>query len=150
IKGLNVMKAITHALKQIFAAGGDIKQKGTETSLVEQFLFPKLGTGHMWEKVAGKVKDKGGTILTHQNVTKINVEGNRVVSVDCVDEVTGEKKTHTGDVFFSTMPMKELVRALSCEVPAAVKEVSEGLVYRDFVQVGVLVNKMLVTEDDGA
>ncbi len=149
IKGLNILKALTHALKQISSPKpGDLKQKGTETSLVEQFLFPKLGTGQMWELVAAKVLERGGEIVTNTNVTRVNTEGEKVVSIETVDQVTGETKSYSGDLFFSTMPMKELVNALSCEVPPAIKEVSDGLVYRDFVQVGVLVNKMKITEPD--
>lgn len=147
IKGLNVRKAIEHAARRLVAPSGDLKQKQTETSLVEQFLFPKLGTGQMWEEVASRVKEKGGEIIINTDVVKINVEGNRVVSVETVD-TSGQKKTLTGDYFFSSMPVKELVRILSCEVPPAIKEISEGLVYRDFVQVGVLVNKLKVTEPD--
>jgi len=146
IKGLNVSKAIMHAMKKVLNPPSDLKQKGTETSLVEQFLFPKLGAGQMWEEVARKVKERGGEIITHTNVTLINVEGKQIASVETENSQTGEKRTFSGDFVFSTMPMKELVRDLSCEVPKDVKEIAEGLVYRDFVQVGVLVDKMMITE----
>jgi len=146
IKGLNIMKALTHALKKVVSPPKDIKQKGTETSLVEQFLFPKYGAGQMWEVVSGKVREGGGQIVVDTNVTRINVKDNRVISVETENSKTGEKKTFTGDMFFSTMPIQELVRDLSCDVPKDVKEIAEGLVYRDFVQVGVLVDKMKITE----
>jgi protoporphyrinogen oxidase len=55
-----------------------------------------------------------------------------------------------GDFFFSTMPVRDLIRALSTPVPAEVREVSEGLVYRDFITVGLLVNKLKLTEPDGS
>jgi protoporphyrinogen oxidase len=48
------------------------------------------------------------------------------------------------------MPIQHLIRSLQCPVPAEVKEVSEGLIYRDFITVGLLVNKLLVTEPDGS
>lgn len=148
IKGLNVSKAIMHALKKILNPVSDLKQKGTETSLVEQFLFPKLGTGQMWETVAEKLKAKNAQIITKTTVMHINVEGNRIASVDTTDG-NGTHHTIIGDFFFSTMPIKELIRALSCEVPPEIRAISEGLVYRDFVQVGVLVNNLKVTEDAG-
>lgn len=147
VKGLSIMKTLIHAVKKVFSGIGDIKQKGTETSLVEQFLFPKLGTGQMWEEVAGHVTNKGGDIHTLYNVEKINIEGKRVVSVEAVHATTGEKQTFTGDYFFSTMPIQELIRSLSCDVPPSIKEISEGLVYRDFVEVGILCNKLKVTEE---
>ena len=55
-----------------------------------------------------------------------------------------------GDYFFSTMPMKELIRALDVEAPAEVQAVSDGLVYRDFITVGLLLNKLKIKEADGS
>jgi len=52
-----------------------------------------------------------------------------------------------GDYFFSTMPIKELVRAFDTEVPAHVREISEGLIYRDFITVGMLLNRLQIKED---
>ncbi|MGA8290366.1 MAG: hypothetical protein WB950_16775, partial [Acidobacteriaceae bacterium] len=54
------------------------------------------------------------------------------------------------DYVVSTMPIQHLIRSLQCPIPAEVKEVSEGLIYRDFITVGLLVNKLLVTEPDGS
>jgi protoporphyrinogen oxidase len=147
IKGLNILKTLTHAFKKAVGSVGGIRQKETETSLVEQFLFPKLGTGQMWELVAEKIKAKGGQILTERDVAGIQVEARRVVKVEAKNRQTGENESYTGDYFFSTMPMNELVRSLSADVPKEIKEISEGLVYRDFVEVGLLVNKLNVHEN---
>lgn len=147
IKGLNIAKALMHAAKQVMKVDDGLRQKTTETSLVEQFMFPKLGAGQMWEVTANKVKELGGEILSGYEVTKINVDNNRVSSIEAVHDKTGETKTFTGDYFFSTMPIKELVDSLSCTVPNNVREVSDGLAYRDFVQVGLLVNKLKVSDD---
>jgi protoporphyrinogen oxidase len=146
IKGLNIFKVLGHAVKKIFAGSGDLRQKGTETSLVEQFLYPKLGTGSMWIETARKVKDMGGDIRMNQEVEKLKVENNRVVSVTVRDSKTGETSELTGDYFFSTMPIKELVNKLDCDVPANVKEIANGLVYRDFIEVCLLVKKMKVKD----
>jgi protoporphyrinogen oxidase len=142
IKGLSIIKALTHAAKKILQGNGDIRQKGTETSLVEQFFYPKLGTGSMWEEAARRVLESGGEIHHNQNVERLIIENNRVVGVEVKDSVTGETKTWRGDYFFSTMPIKELVQAFSNDVPKDVKRISDGLVYRDFVEVGVLVNRL--------
>ena len=146
VKGLSIMKTLAHAAKKLLGSAGGIRQKETETSLVEQFLFPKLGTGQMWEEVARIVRDKGGEIHLQRNVSAITVEGTRVLSIETVN-ASGEKETVKGDYFFSTMPMKELVRCLSQPPPPEIKSISDGLVYRDFIEVGLLVNKLNVSED---
>jgi protoporphyrinogen oxidase len=71
-----------------------------------------------------------------------------VVSVEGVN-AAGERVTYSGDYFFSTMPVRDLIRAISGEVPQDVREISEGLMYRDFITVGLLVSKLAVTEENG-
>jgi protoporphyrinogen oxidase len=151
IKGLSLKSAVTHFLKRAFAPhrAEGLAQKNTETSLIERFLYPKLGPGQLWEHVAGLVKAGGGEVHFDMRVDRINVAENKVVSVEAVNEA-GERSTFQGDYFFSTMPVKELIRALSCDVPAEVSEVSEGLVYRDFITVGLLAKKLALTEKDGS
>ncbi len=152
IKGLSVTKAILHFVKQIFQrpGGSDISQKGTETSLIEQFLYPKLGPGQMWDVVAERVKEMGGEVKTGINVTRLLTDGQRIRAVETVDE-TGATQVVDGDYFLSTMPMQELVRGLDCEVPKDISEINEGLIYRDFVTVGLLLNQLKIKEmdDDG-
>jgi protoporphyrinogen oxidase len=151
IKGLSLKGAVTNFLKKTFALHRPegLAQKNTETSLIERFLYPKLGPGQLWEHVAGLVKAGGGEVRCGMRVDRINVAENRVVSVEAVNEA-GERSTFAGDYFFSTMPVKELIRSLSCDVPAEVTEVSEGLVYRDFITVGLLAKKLALTEKDGS
>jgi protoporphyrinogen oxidase len=129
----------------------DIKQKGTDTSLIERFLYPKFGPGQLWEHVASKVVLGGGEIHLGWKVEQIHTEGKRVASVDAVSNA-GERRNFPGDYFFSTMPMRDLVNAMACtgtEIPPEVKEVSDGLIYRDFITIGILIDKLSVTEPDG-
>ena len=155
IKGLSVVKAIKHFFKRKAANGnakgeprGDVAQKETETSLIERFLYPKFGPGQMWDEVARRVREKGGTILTETEVTSLHVDGNRISGVTATDSKTGERRLFEGDFFMSTLPIKELVRSLTTEVPADVQFVSDNLPYRDFITVGLLVNKLKVREND--
>jgi protoporphyrinogen oxidase len=151
IKGLSLKGVIMHFLKKTFVRQNKdgISQKQVETSLIEKFLYPKFGPGQLWEYVAGLVSQGGGEIHFGISIERIHVEGNRVTSVEGVTK-SGERVTFTGDYFFSTMPVKDLIRSFSCEVPAEVREVAEGLVYRDFITVGLLAKKLTVTEDDGS
>jgi protoporphyrinogen oxidase len=155
IKGLSLTTALKHFVRKAFSkpSGGekDVSQKGTDTSLIERFLYPKFGPGQLWEHVADKVRAAGGEIHMQRHVDRLIVDANRVVAVETVN-ANGERERFDGDFFISTMPMKELVRALAAggaEVPANVREVSEGLEYRDFITVGVLANRLDVTEPDG-
>jgi protoporphyrinogen oxidase len=150
IKGLSLTTAVKHFLKKSFSrkSTGDVAQKGTDTSLIERFMYPKYGPGQLWEYVADQIVAKGGEIRMGWKVDTIHCAGDRVVSIEAVNDA-GERETLTGDYFFSTMPMKELVRALDAKVPAAVREVSEGLEYRDFITVGLLVDRLKVQERDG-
>jgi protoporphyrinogen oxidase len=148
IKGLSIKKAISHFIRQRFARRADIEQKTTETSLIEQFLYPKYGPGQMWEEVAKKVVELGGEVLTGYDVVALEPEGARVRSLTAVNAAGGERRTFEGDYFFSTMPIKELARALDGSVPAAVREVSEGLIYRDFITVGLLLRKLAIKDGE--
>jgi protoporphyrinogen oxidase len=145
IKGLSIRKALAHFLKQAVASKQDIAQKNTETSLIEQFLYPKFGPGQMWDEVARKVVGLGGEIVTQFDVTGVETEAGRVVAVTGKG-AGGAARRFAGDYFFSTTSVQELVRALGAAVPANVREVSEGLQYRDFVTVGLLLSKLKIRE----
>jgi protoporphyrinogen oxidase len=145
VKGLSITKTLLHAARKLFGKrSGDIAQKGVETSLIEQFLYPKFGPGQMWEEVARQVREKGGEIRTGWTVTSVIADGTRVRGVRAVNQETGEESCFEGDFVFSTAPIKELLAGFSPPPPAAVKEVSDGLVYRDFITVGLLVPRLKI------
>jgi protoporphyrinogen oxidase len=155
IKGLSLTTAVKHFVKKTFGkkrdaatANGDLAQKGTDTSLIERFMYPKFGPGQLWEHVADLIREKGGEIHMGWKVDAIHCDGARVLSIDAVN-ASGERENFTGDYFFSTMPMRELVQAMDAPVPQNVREVSDGLQYRDFITVGLLVDRLKVKEPDG-
>ncbi|HLK47702.1 MAG TPA: NAD(P)/FAD-dependent oxidoreductase [Bryobacteraceae bacterium] len=149
IKGLSITKAVTHFLKKRYQKkpAGDLAQKGTETSLIEKFIYPKLGPGQLWECVAEDVCRKGGMVRTGWSVDKLYTDGSRVRAAEMVHTTTGRRERVEADYFFSTMPVKELIRSLDAPVPANVREVSEGLIYRDFITVGLLLKKLKIHEN---
>ena len=151
IKGLSLTTAVKHFVKKTLSrksTSGDVAQKGVDTSLIERFLYPKFGPGQLWEHVADKVVAGGGEIHMGLTVDRILTDGVRVTALEAVN-AEGVRQRFTGDFYLSTMPMRDLVRALDADVPANVREVSEGLEYRDFITVGVLANKLTVREPDG-
>jgi protoporphyrinogen oxidase len=145
IKGLSLKETLRHMLKKQFRKPDDIAQKDTETSLIEQFLYPRLGPGQMWELVAEQVQAMGGEIHTNHEVANVHCDGKRVLSVSARDDKRAKKEFH-GDYFFSTMAVKDLVHAMDAKIPEKIKEVSDGLQYRDFIIVGLLVKKLKVAE----
>jgi protoporphyrinogen oxidase len=151
IKGLSLRTAIAHFLKKGLSAkkAGDIAQKQVETSLIEKFLYPKFGPGQLWEHVACLVRQRGGEVRLGWRVRKLHVEDQRIVSVEAINE-RGETQTFAADYVFSTMPVRELIHSLDVEAPTEVRAVADGLIYRDFVTVGLLVDRLAVTEPDAS
>ena len=147
VKGLSIRSAIWHAFRTMIRKDRSVGQKGTETSLIEQFLYPKLGPGQMWEMVAAMVSDNGGEVHPRQKVVGVGWNGARIQSVTTEEEGTGRLTEWEGDYFLSSMPVKDLVAAMGNDVPADVSRVAEGLVYRDFVTVGVLLNKLKIKNE---
>ncbi len=145
VKGLSITRTILHFVKKIFRRSKDVRQKDTETSLIEQFMYPKLGPGQLWEVVAEKVKAMGGQILTECDVDSILTAGSRVRGVTARAR-SGKSREFRGDYVFSTMPIKELVSKLQAKVPPAVRAISDGLQYRDFITAGLLVKKLAVKD----
>ncbi|HSZ25030.1 MAG TPA: hypothetical protein VK766_04900, partial [Cytophagaceae bacterium] len=90
----------------------------------------------------------GGKVLRNKKVISIQHSGNSVFSVTVKDRHTDKEQILEGDYFISTMPVKELIHCLS-KVPAEIRNISNGLVYRDFITVGLLLNKMKIKEPDG-
>lgn len=142
VKGLSVAKTILNAITKPFKKH-DLSQKNQETSLIEQFMYPKLGPGYMWEKVAKIIQEKGGIIHLNQKIVEINSDENQIDSVTVEDTQTGETIVNSADYFISTMPVRELILG-NKNVPEDIHEVAEGLKYRDFMTVGLLLDKLKI------
>ena len=148
VKGLSIYRALVHMARSLRPKRDtDIAQKRVETSLIEKFLYPKFGPGQMWEQTAESVIAGGGEVLTGWRVNRIeHRDHQRVTAVVATHAKTGEQRRFEGDCFFSTMPVKELAAALDPEVPAAIREVANGLVYRDFMTVGILCRRLIARD----
>ncbi len=147
IKGLSVSRAIFHAIRNIAGRDNSLGQKSTETSLIEQFLYPKFGPGQMWETVADLVREKGASIYLKSKVVGVYSKDNRIVSLKIKDENSGDTSDIKADYFFSSMPVRDLIRGFGEKAPEDVRSVARGLQYRDFITVGLLLNKLRVRQD---
>ena len=151
VKGLSIFRAASHMLMALLPPrlARRFRNK-SETSLIEKFLYPKFGPGQMWEEVARQVEAGGGHILTGWIVDRIEHEDHRrVIAVEARHTATGERRRVQGNWFFSTMPVRELIAALDPPAPRPVAEVAEGLLYRDFVIVGMLCRRLSVNGTEG-
>jgi protoporphyrinogen oxidase len=150
IKGLSLTTAVLHFLKKVFSSPKNeaIQQKGTETSLIEKFLYPKYGPGQLWEHAADQIRSRGGEIHLGWRAARLFVQGDRITAVEAISD-SGERRRFPADYVFSTMPVRELIDAMDVPIPSEVREVSDGLQYRDFITVGLLVDGLTVREADG-
>ena len=145
VKGLSLLGIVRHALGSIFRAkgngAGDLAQKGVETSLIEQFLYPKHGPGQMWERVTEMIRERGGEVHTNAKVTGLQHEDGRITGATMLNG-TGKLRAIQGDFYFSTTDVRQLMGAMEPAPPAVVREVSDGLIYRDFITVGLLLTNL--------
>ena len=138
IKGLSIVKILRQALKKIAGSKQDLKQKNTETSLIEKFYYPKYGPGHFWNVVAKKIVELGGEIKINTKIVSFETDGNKIKSV------TDDKGIkYEADYFLSSMPVQDLINGFD-KKDAEVKRVSDGLGYRSFITVGLLVKDTII------
>ena len=136
VKGLSIIAV----LKDIFGKIFNKKNRAVETSLIEEFAYPKLGPGQLWELTASEFEKMGGKIITNAKVTEIiKDDDNKITGL--IYEKDGEKITIEGDYIISSMPVKDLVQGMN-DVPESIREIAKGLPYRDYMTVGVLIKKL--------
>lgn len=133
VKGLSI-RAV---LKDIFGKAFNRQNRTVETSLIEEFAYPKLGPGQLWELTAEEIRKKGGSILMNARVVGILKDAdNRINGLQYIRD--GKEETISGDLVISSMPIKDLVAGMN-DVPKEFRDIAEGLPYRDYMTVGVLV-----------
>ena len=135
-KGLSIMGI----LKDFFGKLFKVKNRKVNTSLIEEFKYPKLGPGQLWDVTAAEVEKLGGTIIKNAKVTKLHKNADNVLT-SLTYEKDGQEFTMEGDYFISSMPVKDLVGGMN-DVPAEPARIAKGLPYRDYMTLGVLVPKI--------
>ena len=133
VKGLSLFKALWSIITKPFRKNS----KNVETSLIEQYVYPKKGPGQLWETLADEVKKLGGEIIMNCGVTGISTSNGEVTSV------TAGGKEFKGDYYISSMPVKDLVDGMK-NVPEDVAKTAHELPYRDFITVGLLCDKLKI------
>jgi protoporphyrinogen oxidase len=136
VKGLSIKAVIKDIFNKKFN-----KKAEVETSLIEEFWYPKYGPGELWEVLATEIEKLGGKIKKGYLVKNIVFNNNKIKSVECISN--GKTEALDADIFISSMPIKDLVLGLKGEqIPENIVEIAKGLPYRDFITVGLLVKKL--------
>ena len=143
-KGLS----ITAIIKDVFGKIFKKKNRKVETSLIEEFKYPKLGPGELWEVTAKKVQNLGGNIIMNAEVVGIIKENNSdheiIKGVEYIKD--GKREKLFGDYIISSMPMKDLIVGMN-DVPEDITRIASGLPYRDYMTLGVLVSKLALKNE---
>src|SRR3954454_5128759 len=135
IKNLSLFRAVWEALKPKRIRRKKDKSKQV-TSLIEEFNYPKYGPGMMWEKCTELITAKGTKVVFDSRVTKIEHEGGRAVTVTALTD--GVPTRYECSHVISSMPISALLRAIAPPVPPEVQAAADGLRYRDFITVALV------------
>ena len=111
------------------------------TSLSDDFLYPKLGPGQLWEIAAKRFEEKGGRIMFGCKAKGIETANNVIKGVNYIKD--GEEVTIEADIVISSMPVKDLIAGMK-HVPFNVEDAAKGLPYRDLVVLGILVPSLKI------
>ena len=137
VKGISIKEVLRDCFLKLFK----INNKSKETSLIEKFYYPKHGPGQMYEEMEIKYVNMGGKILKKHEVIKINNEQNNIKSIICKNN--NEEIEIKGDIFISSMPIKDLIQGMN-RVPKNINDLALNLPYRDFITVGLIVDKLKI------
>ena len=145
VKGLSIASAIKHFVKD-FLPGSS---KKVEMSLVEKFFYPKFGSGYMWETASQKIIECGGEIFFGELVVELKLEKRKIIEITTINKKSQLKKYHP-NYCLSSMSIKDLFSVLnSNEDLTTVKMLADNLIYRDLVNVTVVINKLKIKNPDG-
>ncbi len=141
IKNLNLTQAIKHALL------GGKKGGSVITTLIDEFQYPRLGPGMMWERWCERLEARGVKTHLEAEVCDLHHKDGRVEAAT-IRFGNGEIERVSADHFVSTMPARRLIRSLDPPAPAPVAEAAEKLRYRDFLTVVLIVRDAEVFPDN--
>jgi protoporphyrinogen oxidase len=130
IKDLSLTTALLHMV---------LRSRGKIKTLIEEFDYPRLGPGMMWRAVAEQVQARGGAVHLDCDVVRIARTGARIDHV--VVSRSGQEEVVSGSHFLCSLPITELVAKLDPPAPWMIRQAASKLTYRDFLTVGLIVNR---------
>lgn len=140
IQGLNLVTAVTNALFKQF-------KKNSIKTLIEEFHYPRLGPGQMYESMARAIEKCDGRVLLNARVSGINMQGKRVLSVDYVNG-DGQEKSIAADYAISSLPLKDMFNLIAPKLDSGLDHAGNLLKYRDFISVNLALNQEFLFPDN--
>ncbi len=131
IRGLSFTSAVLNALFK--------PERQNIRTLIEKFEYPRLGPGMMWDAVKEFVQAHGARVILDSPVVRVNRLGARVESVTL--SRFGREDQVSGTHFISTLPLRDLIRCINPPPPDDVSLAADGLKYRDFMTVLLIINR---------
>jgi protoporphyrinogen oxidase len=132
IKGLSLVTAVLNAIRGNRGGGDQIK------TLIEEFEYPRLGPGMMWEAFTADVERNGGRVELNADVVRLHHDGAKILGVDF--RQNGIATTVPAATVLSSMPLRELIAKLDPPAPPAVVAAANRLNYRDFISVALMID----------
>lgn len=132
IKGLDLLEVIRNAALP--------RSKNRIKTLVEQFDYPRLGAGQMYEAMCTKVVEQGAEIVLNQNAEEFWIKDGSIQELHLRGR-EGEKTVVVAGHYFSSIPLTHLMKRLRPEEPEEILEAASALYYRDHITVNLLVGR---------
>ena len=135
VKGLSLFKALGEIIAKPFKKL--FHSKKVETSLIEEFSYPKYGPGQLYETMANEIIKMGGKIIFNEEVNRIEVNNHHI------EKIKTNNHEYVADYYISSMPIKDLYNSFDNYNKEAF-DVATNLLYRDFITVGLLLPKLKI------
>lgn len=135
VKGLSLFKALGEIIAKPFKKL--FHSKKVETSLIEEFSYPKYGPGQLYETMADEIIKMGGKIIFNEEVNHIEVNNHHI------EKIKTNNNEYIADYYISSMPIKDLYNSFDNYDKEAF-DIATNLLYRDFITVGLLLPKLKI------
>ena len=135
IKGLSLWSAAKTAL---FPQRKSKDRSQVIKTLIDTFRYPRQGPGMMWERCATRVREMGGEVLLARKVTSCAFDSDTQRWTVTARNAGGQLEEYVGEHVISSMPIRELIAQLKPQLPVKAVEAANGLRYRDFLTVGLI------------
>ncbi|MBR1419122.1 MAG: NAD(P)/FAD-dependent oxidoreductase [Synergistaceae bacterium] len=137
VKGLS----ISAILRDIFSKIFNKNNRKVETSLIEEFAYPKLGPGQLWEITASEIEKLGGKIIFNAKAVRLNRDLNNNIINEIIYIKDDKEFSESADYVISSMPLKDLAAGIN-DIPENILKIAQGLPYRDYMTLGVLLKSL--------